>query len=108
MTSDRQLHSADDSGAQRLKPFDDSYLLREGWELKTSHPYANADGVLLFEKMRYERPNPGSSKGYEKKLLYRHRNGNGELFWGAGTDERPLYRLQNILTADPDEEVILC
>jgi putative DNA primase/helicase len=61
---------------------------------------------VLFEKVRYERPNPDSPKGYEKTLSFRHPTNDG-WFWGAGTDERPLYNLQGLTIADPAEPVYL-
>jgi hypothetical protein len=87
------------------KQFDDSYLLRQGWQRTHEHPYTNADGKLLFEKLRYERPDPNSPKGYEKRLFFRHRIGTN-WYWSMGNSgERPLYHLQDIISAQPDQPV---
>ena len=87
------------------KPFDDSRLLRDGWQRTHEHPYVNADGILLFEKLRYERPDLDAPKGYEKRLLFRHRIGTN-WYWGIGDrGERPLYHLQDIISAEPDQPV---
>jgi RecA-family ATPase len=93
---------------EQPKPFDDHYMLRDGWHLAHRHPYPNADGVPQFEKLRYERPDPDEPKGYKKKLFFRHANGDGRLFWGMGNSERPLYRLQNLVIAEPGESVFIC
>jgi hypothetical protein len=87
---------ADGAAAEGPEPFDDSNLIRRGWK-PTQHPYVNRDGVLLYETVRYKR-----RRDEPKKMWARH-NKDGTWYWGAGTDERVLYRLQNLITADPDE-----
>jgi putative DNA primase/helicase len=74
--------------------------------LVARHQFIDASGILLFEKRRYQKPNRNTPKGYEKTLRFCHPINDG-WFWGTGTEERPLYRLQNLLVA-PSEPVYVC
>jgi len=54
-----------------------------------THPYTDAQGRFLFEKVRY---------ATKPKTKPRHKDPTGKWIWGAG-DKRPLYRLPQILKA---------
>ena len=90
--------------SDKPKPFDDAYLIRDGWKRVKIYPYTTADGIELYQKLRYERPNPNEPKGYEKTFLIRRPDGNGGWYGEMG-DERVLYRQQNIIDAPLDERV---
>ena len=81
------------------RSFDDSYLLRTGWKLAHVFDYFDQNDICLFQKLRYERPDPDGGKP-EKRFTYRHRT-NGSWLLYTGTERRPLYRLQDIITSDP-------
>jgi putative DNA primase/helicase len=96
------------SDPTKPKPFSDAYLTRDGYYHTATYPFCDAGGSLQFEKLRYEKPAPEEPKGYTKTFLYRHR-ANGEWLMGIGEDrERPLYRLENLLKADPGVPVYAC
>lgn len=90
--------------SDKPKPFDDAYLIRDGWKRVKIYPYTTADGIERYQKLRYERPNPNEPKGYEKTFLIRRPDGNGGWYGEMG-DERVLYRQQNIIDAPLDERV---
>jgi RecA-family ATPase len=87
---------ADDDQPKR---FDDSFLTSQGFKLEMRHPYVETTGKLLFETLRYYRK---TKEGREKQMLCRHKR-DGVWWWKAGTDRRVLYRLQNLINADPTE-----
>src|SRR5262249_34398410 len=86
------------------KPFDDAYLIRDGWKRVKIYPYTTADGIELYQKLRYERPNPNEPKGYEKTFLIRRPDGNGGWYGGMGGGGG-VYRQQNIIAGAPGERV---
>src|SRR5262249_47249626 len=91
------------------KAFSDRYLQRAGYRYVETYQFPDASGVLLFEKLRYEKPEPTFPKGYDKKFTYRHRDGNGGWLMGIGDEgERPLYHLQSLIDADPVAPVYVC
>lgn len=60
--------------------------------------YERANGELAFEVWRFE---PKDFRPYHLGL-------SGEWEKGYGTDDRPLYRLPELLKADPKEPVFIC
>jgi hypothetical protein len=64
------------------------------------YPFTDANGRLLYEKLRYERPDPDSPKGYEKSFLFRRpsKNGIGKPLGDLGDTPRVLYNLQGLAT----------
>jgi RecA-family ATPase len=87
------------------KPFDDGYLTRQGFCQVARHAFTDATGAVKFEKLRYQRPDRNAAKGYQKTLTYRHPNRGGWFFGAGGDGQRPLYRLQNIVTSAASEPV---
>src|SRR5262245_62011172 len=78
--------------------FSDLALLRQGFKLVARYPYTSRDGITLYEKLRYQKPDGNDS--YEKTFLIRRPDRNGGYYSGMGDDtERALYRQQNIITA---------
>jgi hypothetical protein len=97
------------SDPTKPKPFSDAYLTRDGYQRVATYPFRDAAGALQFEKLRYEKPASEAPKGYEKRFSYRHCV-DGEWLMGIGGDDRdrPLYRLQNVITAHPNVPVYAC
>ena len=64
---------------------------RNGSIPQVAYPYYSADGVLLYEVVRYY-------KGKEKSFYQRHTNNAGEMVNGMNGVERVLYRLPELLS----------
>lgn len=69
---------------------------KEARPIIATHDYPDVKGRFLFQKARFTT---------KPKTKPRHRGPNGRWQWGTGTDERPLYRLPEILGSD---EVVVC
>jgi hypothetical protein len=63
-----------------------------------TYDYVDARAVLCYQAVRYE------PKGFAQ----RRPNGRGGWLWNLGDVERVLYRLIDLLAADPREPVCLC
>jgi hypothetical protein len=87
-------------------PIHDEFMRREGWQRTHEHRYPNADGELVFIKLRYQRPDKDDPKGYEKTCRFIRPVGNG-WEWRLGDGERPLYRLKDVLAAPPDAMIYI-
>jgi RecA-family ATPase len=85
------------------KPFDDRYLLDQGWRLIEPYAFTDASGAVLYEKLRYHRPDPEEPKGYEKTFRLRRPNGNGSWCGELGDVPRVLYRLRDLRSRPGDE-----
>lgn len=73
---------------------------RNGSIPQTVYPYYSADGVLLYEVVRYY-------KGKEKSFYQRHPNADGEMVNGMNGVERVLYRLPELLSRPPGTPVYI-
>lgn len=62
-----------------------------------TYDYCDAKGDLLFQVLRYE----------GKEFRQRRPNGNGGWIWKLGRTPRVLYRLPELIAADPDERVFV-
>src|SRR4051794_35491187 len=88
------------------KPYDDKYLLGQGYERVKTHPYAS--GELLAEKVRYERGEPDASGKRDKEFRWRHKNGAGWLSGAPGIGGA-LYMAESLLvSAEEKPEVFVC
>lgn len=63
-----------------------------------TYTYRDELGALLFEVLRYE----------PKKFVQRRPDGAGGWVWKLGDTRRVLYRLPELLAADPAETVYVC
>lgn len=66
------------------------------------YPYRDHTGVLLYEKVRYypgERRADGTVR--DKLMRWRHPTGPSAWRWGMGDGPRVLYRLPELIAADP-------
>lgn len=63
----------------------------------TTYPYHDENGTLLFEVVRYD------PKGFAQ----RRPDGNGDWVWGLDNTRRVLYRLPEIIAADPADPVYI-
>lgn len=64
---------------------------RNGSIPQVVYPYYSADGVLLYEVVRYY-------KGKEKSFFQRHPNADGDMVNGMNGVERVLYRLPELVS----------
>ena len=69
---------------------------RDG-KIVATYPYHDEDGVLLFEVVRFE----------PKDFRQRRPDGKGGWDWKLGDTRRVLYRLPELLTANPTEPVFV-
>lgn len=67
---------------------------------QTVYPYYSADGVLLYEVVRYY-------KGKEKSFFQRHPDANGDMVNGMNGVERVLYRLPELVSRQPNTPVYI-
>ncbi|MDP9358102.1 MAG: hypothetical protein M3R02_23015, partial [Chloroflexota bacterium] len=63
-----------------------------------TYDYVDADGHLLYQAVRFE----------PKRFLQRRSDGSGGWIWNLGDTPRVLYRLPDLLAADPDGPVFVC
>lgn len=63
-----------------------------------TYDYRDADGTLLYQVVRY------ASKDFRQ----RRPDGKGGWIWDLDGVERSLYRLPELLAADPDQPVFIC
>jgi hypothetical protein len=66
----------------------------EGWAITATYDYRDVHGALLFQVLRKE-------NGTQKKFVQRRPNGHGGWVWNLQGVKRVLYRLSELLTADP-------
>jgi len=66
-------------------------------QIAATHDYRNAAGTLLFQVVRFA----------PKAFRQRRPDGNGGWVWKLGTTPRVLYRLPELLTADPGNWVFV-
>ena len=71
---------------------------RAGKQIVAKYPYADAEGELLFEVVRYE----------PKDFRQRRPDGRGGWTWNMNGTPRVLYRLAGLLAADPGAWVFVC
>jgi putative DNA primase/helicase len=65
-------------------------------EIVAEYDYHNADGVVLYQKVRY----------FPKDFRVRHPDGRGGWNWAIGQADRVLYRLPEVLTAIREDRTI--
>ena len=70
---------------------------QSGGRIVATYDYRDADGGLLYQVVRYE----------PKDFRQRRPNGNGGWIWKMGSTPRVLYRLSELLAADPAEWVFV-
>jgi len=75
----------------------DLFLDRNGKRIAATYDYQDPKGKLLFQVVRFE------PKGFAQ----RRPNGNGGWLWDLKGVNRVLYRLPELLAADPDEPVFV-
>ena len=75
----------------------DLFLGGNGKRIVATYDYQDADGELLFQVVRFE----------PKGFVQRRPNGNGGWIWNLKGVERVLYRLPELLAADPNEFVFV-
>ncbi|MDP9366716.1 MAG: DNA primase, partial [Chloroflexota bacterium] len=76
---------------------DDHGAPRAGRRIVAAYDYRDADGVLLYQVVRYE----------PKEFRQRRPNGKGGWIWNLDDVPRVLYRLPELRAADPTEPVFL-
>jgi len=67
-------------------------------QIVATYDYQDESGRLLYQVVRY----------YPKDFRQRRPNGKGGWFWSMQGVRRVLYRLPELLAADPDEKVYIC
>jgi RecA-family ATPase/DNA polymerase I-like protein with 3'-5' exonuclease and polymerase domains len=89
------------------EPFDDSYLLRQGYAPRLEFNYALPDGTLVTQQLRYELRNDiaPTKKRPRKRFLPRHKV-NGAWILGGGK-RRVLFNWPGIVQAGPGATVIV-
>src|SRR5262249_15017923 len=89
------------------KPFNEAFLLRQGYRLAHVFDYTLADGTLLYQQNRYELKN-GIAPTQEKprKRFLPHRIVNGKDVLGAG-DRRVIYNWPAIMRVGPGSTVFV-
>lgn len=65
------------------------------WRIEATYPYRDENGLLLFEVVRYE----------PKDFRQRRPDGKGGWIWNLDGVRRVLYRLPELLAADPAQWV---
>jgi DNA polymerase bacteriophage-type len=88
------------------KPFNDAFLLRQGYRLAHVFDYTLADGTLLYWQNRYELKDgitPTETK--RRKRFLPHRMVNGKDVFGAG-DRLVPYNWPAIMRAGPGSTVL--
>src|SRR5262249_41566454 len=100
--AERDTYSEEHAG----KPFNDAFLLRQGYRLAHVFDYTLADGTLLYQQNRYELKN-GIAPTQEKprKRFLPHRIVNGKDVLGAG-DRLVPYNWPAIMRAGPGSTVL--
>lgn len=72
-----------------------------GMEPECVYDYLDEFGNLAYQALRYERPNPNKSAGYEKTFKQRKPDGAGGWIWKTDGVKLVLYRLPEILSSSP-------
>lgn len=67
-------------------------------QIVATYAYVDADGRLLYQAVRFE----------PKRFLQRRPDGHGGWIWSLGEVPRVLYRLPDLLAADPDASLFVC
>jgi len=75
----------------------DLFLKDNGKRIAATYDYRDANGELLYQVVRFE------PKGFAQ----RRPNGNGKWVWSLRGVNRVLYRLPELLAADPDKPVFV-
>ncbi|HEX6817065.1 MAG TPA: AAA family ATPase [Ktedonobacterales bacterium] len=77
---------------------------RSGWWTTATYPYRDAEGSEVFRVVRQEMPN--ATGGKPKKTFRQCRVGaDGQPIWSLDGVTRVLYRLPELLSADPSQVV---
>ena len=71
-------------------------------EIEASYEYRDEQGKLLFEVVRLVTPGAGRKSFYQRK-----RDPSGGWQWKLGRTRRVLYRLPELISADPDSPVFV-
>jgi len=88
------------------KPFNDAFLLRQGYRLAHVFDYTLADGTLLYWQNRYElKSGITPTKEKPRKRFLVHRIVNGQDVFGAG-DRLVPYNWPAIMRAGPGSTVL--
>ena len=66
--------------------------------IMAKHDYTDADGTLVYQVVRYA----------PKEFRQRQPDGKGGWIWNLAGVHRILYRLPELLAADPDQPVFVC
>jgi DNA polymerase bacteriophage-type len=89
------------------KPFNDAFLLRQGYRLAHVFDYTLADGTLLYWQNRYElKSGITPTKEKPRKRFLPHRIVNGKDVFGAG-DRLVPYNWPAIMRAGPGSTVFV-
>jgi hypothetical protein len=75
------------------------------WALVATYPYVSADGHLLYEVQRKERPNAAGGKP-DKKFVQRRPSAQGGWEYVLGDVQRVLYGLPDVIQAVAEERRI--
>jgi DNA polymerase len=87
------------------KPFNDAYLLVQGYRLARVFDYALPDGTLLYQQNRYELlPGVAETLKRPRKRFLPHRSVNGQEVFGAGK-RHILYHWPAVMRAGPGATV---
>jgi hypothetical protein len=102
--AERNTYSEEHAG----EPFDDAYLLRQGYKLMRVFDYTLANRTPLYQHNRYElKKGYTPSKKRQRKQFLTHRRVNGNDVLGAG-DRRVIYNWPAIMVAGPGSTVFVC
>lgn len=67
-------------------------------KIVATYDYTDESGTVLFQSVRYE----------PKDFKQRHRNAQGAWEWNLNGTRRVLYRLPDLIAANPSEPVFIC
>lgn len=94
-------------GANGANPDGNSADWTKTVEPTSIYEYRDEFGAVLFQSLRFQRPNPEKEKGYEKTFRQRRPDGNGGWIWKTEGVRLVIYNLPEVLSTNP-QAVHIC